>query len=120
MKRTTLMIAAAAAIAGLAGTTQLTGPAAAQGGGTQIKDGFIEFYDCTGVNPYSGQENDCIADRTASQNGWTTLGDAISSGWMGNTANPRESGNGVLPSQSPGSQTFGPFISNAVSGGVLD
>ena len=112
MKRTSLIIVAAA-ISGLAATSLIINPAFAQGAGTQIKDGLIEFYDCVGTS------NNCIADRTASNNGWTTLGDAISAGWMGNTANPRESGNGVLPSQSPGSQSFGPFISDAVRG-VLD
>lgn len=92
------------AIAATATMSLFASPAVAEPGG--LMGAFVDHYDCT-----DPKNNDCIADRTPNQDGKTTVGDAISAGWMGNTANPRPSGHGVLPSLSPGSKTFGKFVS---------
>jgi hypothetical protein len=48
-----------------------------------------------------------VDPRTPDQSAGTSLGDAIQGGFYGNAANPRPSGHGTLPSQSPG-----PFVNN--------
>lgn len=56
--------------------------------GAELNQGVVDFYD--------------VDARTPSQNGKTTLGDAIQGGFYGNAVNPRASGHGTLPSLAPG------------------
>lgn len=50
--------------------------------------------------------------------GADTLGKAVSAGYMGNTSNPRPSGNGVLPSLAPGIWTC-VYVNNACVDKIL-
>ena len=71
--------------------------AAAQGIGKEINDAISDAYDGQGID-----------DRTPDQSDGTSLGDAIQGGFYGNAANPRPSGHGTLPSQSPGPSVNNP------------
>ncbi len=85
----------------VAGTVALTSAASADPNNTatDINQGAIDLY--SGDSPVP---NDDISNRTPSKDGKVTLGDAIQAGFYGNAANPRPSGNGTLPSLSPGPQ----------------
>src|SRR5687767_14465701 len=78
----------------------ISGPAMAQGQGggigNQINQAVIDAYDAQGIDR-----------RTPDRAEGTSMGDAVPGGFYGNAANPRESGHGTLPSQSPG-----PFVNN--------
>lgn len=75
----------------------VAGAAAAEGIGKQINDSVSDFYDGEGID-----------GRTPDQAEGTSLGDAIQGGFFGNAANPRSSGHGTLPSQSPGPSVNNP------------
>jgi hypothetical protein len=62
-----------------------------------INDAVSDAYDGQGID-----------DRTPDQSDGTSLGDAIQGGFYGNAANPRPSGHGTLPSQSPGPSVNNP------------
>lgn len=78
----------------------LTGPVHAagkgQGIGNQLNQAVIAHYEGEGIDA-----------RTPDQSEGTSMGDAVQGGFYGNAANPRASGHGTLPSQSPG-----PFVNN--------
>jgi len=93
MKVLTATVSAAVALAVFC----TAAPVGAQGKGATINDAVTSAYDSEGIDA-----------RTPSQNGSTTLGDAIQGGFYGNAANPRPSGNGTLPSQSPGPKLNNP------------
>ena len=85
----------AAALLALPG--YMAGAAAAEGIGKAINDEVSGFYDGEGTD-----------NRTPDQAEGTSLGDAIQGGFYGNAANPRPSGHGTLPSQSPGPSVNNP------------
>jgi hypothetical protein len=78
--------------AALALSACVAGAAAAEGIGKQINDA----------------DGEGIDGRTPDQAEGTSLGDAIQGGFYGNAANPRSSGHGTLPSQSPGPSVNNP------------
>jgi hypothetical protein len=71
--------------------TFAAGAASAEGIGKSINDSVADHYAGEGID-----------GRTPDQAEGTSLGDAIQGGFFGNAANPRPSGHGTLPSQSPG------------------